>query len=84
MSTWKAVYVPEDTPTELAGWYVVGGENPTSPVVLKVEGTDIDGERQQLAEHFATLLEAVGELEVLMRDATVVDFSAFFPSFRPT
>ena len=49
MSTWKAVYVEEDTLTEVKGWYVVGFSDSISPVVLKVEGSDIDGLREAVA-----------------------------------
>lgn len=53
MSTWKAVYVDQDTPTETEGWYVIGFADSISPVVLKVEanaGTTTSYERRAPSE----------------------------------
>lgn len=76
MSTWKAVYVPEDTPTETEGWYVVGFADSISPVVLKVEGSDTDGLREAIA---GTVAKAMNRSE---RNHTTVTVTADTPAIR--
>lgn len=63
VSTWKAVYVEQDTPTEVEGWYVVGDSiTRVSPVVLRIEGSDIDGDRERIAHGMVGLLNAADEI----------------------